>query len=412
MIRTLQKKFVMTAMAAITVLIVFMLGAINIANMVIVGGQIDRTLRVVAEHEGGSGLLPQPDTGMPRPFMDPPKNDYDTFMSSNFFVVRFDRSGAVLSVDVSRTSAVTEAEAEEMACRIYESGDESGRTGRFRYLLGESRSGRGSALVFLDTSVENLSYLRVLLLSGAAGLACWGVMLLLVIFLSRRAIRPIVENMEKQKQFVTNAGHEIKTPLAIIQSNTEALELFQGESKWSRNIKDQTLRLSGLMGNLLALARMDEGTGQAHPADVDLTGLTEAALRGFAQPMEARGLTLRADIQADVVLRADLAQMEQLLSLLLDNAVKYADQGGTVWVSLARLEKKVRLSVQNTCETLPQVPPEKLFDRFYRADAARTQKNGGYGIGLAVARSIAQANGGTLRAEYLPPDRVDFTACF
>ena len=195
MIRTLQKKFVMTAMAAITVLIVFMLGAINIANMVIVGGQIDRTLRVVAEHEGGSGLLPQPDTGMPRPFMDPPKNDYDTFLSSNFFVVRFDRSGAVLSVDVSRTSAVTEAEAEEMACRIYESGDESGRTGRFRYLLGESRSGRGSALVFLDTSVENLSYLRVLLLSGAAGLACWGVMLLLVIFLSRRAIRPIVDNM-------------------------------------------------------------------------------------------------------------------------------------------------------------------------------------------------------------------------
>lgn len=237
-------------------------------------------------------------------------------------------------------------------------------------------------------------------------------MLLLVIFLSRRAIRPIVENMEKQKQFVTNAGHEIKTPLAIIQSNTEALELFQGESKWSRNIKDQTLRLSGLMGNLLALARMDEGTGQAHPTDVDLTGLTEAALRGFAQPMEARGLTLRADIQADVVLRADPAQMEQLLSLLLDNAVKYADQGGTVWVSLARLEKKVRLSEQNTCETLPQVPAEKLFDRFYRADAARTQKNGGYGIGLAVARSIAQANGGTLRAEYLPPDRVDFTACF
>ena len=112
MIPTLQKKFVMTAMAAITVLIVFMLGAINIANMVIVGGQIDRTLRVVAEHEGGSGLLPRPDTSMPRPFMDPPKNDYDTFLSSNFFVVRFDRSGAVLSVDVSRTSAVTEAEAE------------------------------------------------------------------------------------------------------------------------------------------------------------------------------------------------------------------------------------------------------------------------------------------------------------
>ncbi len=412
MIRTLQRKFVVTAMAAITVLIVFLLGGINVANMVLISSQIDRTLRVVAELEGGGGQPPLPEAGAPRPFMDPPKNDYDTFMSANFFVVRFDRDGGVLSEDVPRTSAVTEEAAEELACRIYADGDESGRSGRFRYLLGQSRSGRGSALVFLDTSAETRAYVRMLLLSGAAGLACWGAMLVLVIFLSRRAIRPIGENMEKQKQFVTNAGHEIKTPLAIIQSNTEALELFQGESKWSRNIKEQTRRLSGLMGNLLALARMDEGAGQVQPVDVDLSGLVEEALRSFAQPMEARDLTLRADIQAEVLLRADPGQMEQLLSLLLDNAVKYADQGGTLWVSLAGLEGKVRLSVQNTCGSLPQVPPERLFDRFYRADAARTQKTGGCGIGLAVARSIAQANGGTLRAAYLPPDRVDFTACF
>ena len=286
------------------------------------------------------------------------------------------------------------------------------KDGRFRYLLGQSRTGQGSAMVFLDTSGENLSYVRVLLLSGAAGLVCWSVMLVLVIFLSRRAIRPFEENMERQKQFVTNAGHEIKTPLAIIQSNTEALELYSGESKWSRNIREQTARLSGLMGDLLTLARMDEGAGRAEPADVAFSGLAEAALRSFAQPMEDRGITLRADIQPGLRLRADPAQMEQLLSILLDNAVKYTDQGGTVWVSLRRQEKKVRLSVQNTCEVLPEAPPEKLFDRFYRADAARTQRTGGCGIGLAVARSIAQANRGTLRAEYLPPDRVCFTACF
>lgn len=413
MTRTLQKKFVVTAMAAITVLIVFLLGVINGFNMVIVGNQIERTLRVVAEHEGGGEALPPlPDTGAPRPFTDPPKNDYDTVMSSNFFVVRFDPGGNVVSVDVSRTSVVTEEEAEAMALRIYESGEDSGKTGRFRYLLGQSRTGQGSAMVFLDTSGENLSYVRVLLLSGAAGLVCWGVMLVLVIFLSRRAIRPFVENMERQKQFVTNAGHEIKTPLAIIQSNTEAMELYNGESKWSRNIREQTARLSGLMGDLLTLARMDEGAGRAEPADVAFSGLAEAALRSFAQPMEARGITLRADIQPGLRLRADPAQMEQLLSILLDNAVKYTDQGGTVWVSLRRQEKKVRLSVQNTCEVLPEAPPEKLFDRFYRADAARTQRTGGCGIGLAVARSIAQANRGTLRAEYLPPDRVCFTACF
>ena len=413
MIRTLQRKFVFTAMAAITVLILFLLGAINGANAVIVSGQIDRTLEIVAQHESGGGVqLPPPEAGIPRLFLDGPKNDYDTVLSSNFFTVRFDESGNIVRTDVSRTSVVTEEEAEALAEKIRAEGGTGGRSGRFRYLLEEGPGGWGSVLVFLDTSGERGASLRVLLLSGAVGLACWGAMLALVMVLSRRAIRPIVENMERQKQFVTNAGHEIKTPLAIIQSNTEAMELYNGETKWSRNIKDQTVRLSGLMADLLALARMDEGAGQTHPADLDLTALAEEALRGFAQPMEARGLTLRADIQPGTRLFADRTQLEQLLSILLDNAVKYAAQGGAVWVRLERGDRRVHLSVRNTCEHLPDAPPEKLFDRFYRSDAARTQKTGGYGIGLAVARSIAQANRGSLRAEYLPPDQICFTAVF
>ena len=136
------------------------------------------------------------------------------------------------------------------------------------------------------------------------------------------------------------------------------------------------------------------------------------AVWSFSQPVEVRRITLQVDLQPEIRLRADPTQMEQLLSILLDNAVKYTNQRGTIWISLRREDKRVRFSVQNTCETLPDAPPEKLFDRFYRSDAARTQKTGGYGIGLAVAQSIAAANRGTLRAEYLPPDRIRFTALF
>lgn len=410
MTRTLQKRFVVTAMAAISVLILLLLGAINAANFVIVGNQIDRNLQMIADREmGGEAQLPSNDPP-PRHFLDPPKNAYDTVLSSNYFVVRYDSNGNITNVDVSRTSSISEDDARGRAALAYVRGNESGRDGRFRYLA--QTSPMGTTIVFLDTSGERFSYLRILLLSAGVGAVCWGLMLALVVFLSRRAIRPMEENIQRQKQFVTNAGHEIKTPLAIIQSNAEALELYQGESKWSRNIKEQTQRLDGLMKNLLTLARMDEGAGTAQPEDLPLSQMVEERVGDFLQPMEGRGITLQQEIQPDLTLRGDRAQVEQLLSTLLDNCVKYTDEGGTVWVRLKREGRQLSLSVENTCTELPNVPPEKLFDRFYRGDTARTQKSGGYGIGLAVARSLAQANGGRLQAQYRTPNRICFETTF
>lgn len=410
MTRTLQKRFVVTAMAAISILLLLLLGAINVANFIMTGNQIDRNLQMIAARENGGEAAPPWEDVPPRRFLEPPKNAYDTVLSSNYFVVRYDPNGNITEIDVSRTSTVSEDDARGRAALAYVRGRESGRDGRFRYLLQISPA--GSTIIFLDTSVERFSYLRILLLSTGIGAVCWGLMLALVMFLSRRAIRPIQENIQRQKQFVTNAGHEIKTPLAIIQSNAEALELYQGESKWSRNIKEQTQRLDGLMKNLLTLARMDEGAGTAKPEELSLSRMAQERTQEFLQPLESRNITLEREIQPDLILWADRAQMEQLFSILLDNCVKYTDPGGTVWVRLRQEGKKLRLTVENTCSALPEVPPEKLFDRFVRGDSARTQKAGGYGIGLAVARSLAQANGGSLRAHYFPPNRICFEAIF
>lgn len=167
---------------------------------------------------------------------------------------------------------------------------------------------------------------------------------------------------------------------AAISEAVVDMELYLGESKWSRNIKEQTRRLSGLMQDLLTLARMDEGAAPAQKAALSLSGLAEQALEPFLQPMEAQGIALERDIQPEVSLTADPAQLEQLLSLLLDNAVKYTGPGGRIRLSVKQEGKRARLCLENTCPQLPTVPPEKLFDRFYRGDAARTQKEGGYGI--------------------------------
>lgn len=422
MIKTLQKKFVITAMIAVTVLMLLMLGAINIGNMVIVSGQVNRTLLMISKNEGNVGNLrperkdmsqkefPEADFGGPK--LGGPKNDYDTFMSSNFFVVRFNTEGDIVYTDVSRTSTISESEAGELAEAVYNGEKTKGKSGKFRYLKSETRIMDETSIVFLDTSNEIFSYLRVLLLSAAIGIMCWGLMLIFVILLSRRAIRPIAENIERQKQFVTNAGHEIKTPLAIIQSNTEAMELYGGENKWSRNIKEQTVRLDGLMKKLLLLSRMEESAGQGNPSDFSFSGLLSDMTQDFAPMMEKKNIVFTAGIQPDIFLHADKGHMEQLVSILLDNAVKYAKEGGEIKIALKKSEKEVKLQVQNTCESLPKVAPEKLFDRFYRGDSARTQKSGGYGIGLSMARSIAETNKCSIACEYAKPDWVRFIVIF
>lgn len=401
---SLQKKFVRTAMVAVTVLIVLMLGAINVANILMVDRQLEKDLLMLAEHEGGPSPQPTaPHQNMGRA----PDAARDTFLSARFFLVRFDPAGEIILVDISRVASLTEADALQLARRAYDSGDGQGRAGRFRYVLRQSRTAPGTVAVFLDTAGERRSYGQVLLLSVGIGAVCWAGMLLLVRLLSHRAIRPIEENMRRQKEFITNAGHEIKTPLAIIQANTEAMELYGGENKYSRNIRTQITRLTGLTNGLLSLARMEEGTAVEF-ARVAFSQLVEENVEAFRQPLERKGLSLRVDVAPKIHVCGNRDQLSQLLSVLLDNAVKYAHSGGEVQLRLLHTDRFALLSLSNAVERLPDVPAEKLFDRFYRADDARTQRTGGYGIGLSAARAIVQNHGGTLTACYEGHDRIRF----
>ena len=164
---------------------------------------------------------------------------------------------------------------------------------------------------------------------------------------------------------------------------------------------------------LLMLARMDEGGGHAAAVDFSMSDLVEETKNSFMQPMESKCIALQSCIAPNILLHAEKEQIEQLLCILLENAVKYTDTQGTIWIRLQRQEKTVELAIENTCSSPPPVPPDKLFDRFYRGDAARTQKSGGYGIGLSVARAIVSVNGGTLHAVYQQdPVRICFQACF
>lgn len=414
--KTLQKKFVITAMAAISVLLLILLGAINGLNFWQTDRQTDRLLETLTRQAAAAprsepGMLPFPDMSgkrEPGDFFSPPVTE-DHAMSARYFCVWFDREGSVARTDIGRISSVSGEEAKEYAEKIYEQGKESGRLNRFEYRRMPARDGQGELLLFLDTSAQRYALLLVLALSAGIGILCWFGMLLLVILLSNKAILPIARNLEKQKQFVTDAGHEIKTPLAIIMANTEAMELCGGETKWSRNIKAQTARLGGLMQNLLVLARLDEGVGELPASDFSMSRLLEEALPTFCESAALKNVMIEAKIGQGIELHSNRENLLRLVSILLDNAVKYVPKGGEIAVTLKRQGRETLLQVENDCEELPVDEPEKLFDRFYRGDSARTQKSGGYGIGLSAAQAIVENCRGEIRAEYRGDSRIVFT---
>ena len=331
-------------------------------------------------------------------------------MSAVFFVVRFGETGEINYVDVSRISSVSEEEAKELALLAYKK-DVSGTIDKFKYTSTVTNRSDGTVYIFLDTSSEYLSIARIVVLSFVMGIICWVLMLLLVTFLSQKAIRPIAENIQKQRQFVTDAGHELKTPLAIILANTDAMELHNGENKWSKNIRSQTLRLNGLMQNLLTLARADEDKQVMDTEHFDLSDLVVTAVAAFEEPMRIKQLNLQQDICDNSVICANKEQISNLLSILIDNAVKYSPASGTITIYLTDHGKQVELYVENSCEILPPCDPEQLFDRFYRADMARTQKSGGYGIGLSAAKTIVEDHHGTIEARYLSENKIAFIVC-
>ncbi|QWT51871.1 sensor histidine kinase [Eubacterium sp. MSJ-33] len=451
MVKTLQKKFIITAMIAITVLLVVTLGAVNVFNISRLRNEMNNTLTMLVENDGmrpgdnagnpqlatvTDGMpeppvtggadqnqmeLPVPETGATdnqpeppeakddkRPNLFNPEISEDMAMAARYFLVRFDMDGKIVYTDVNNISSVDEETANAYASEVYASGKTSGKKEEFRYRVQSSKDGRGTNIVFLNVGSDRQSMLAVLLISSLIFVVGWGLMLLLVIALSKRAIRPIAENLEKQKQFVTDAGHEIKTPLAIILANTEAMELHNGESKWSKNIRKQTERLSGLMKNLLTLARMEEGTAPVVMTDLDMSKLTKEVADSFVESAKLKKIELQTKIASDIKLHANREEMTQLLTILLDNAIKYSIEQADIVLTLAKRGKEVMLSCENTCEKLPDVEADRLFDRFYRSDAARTQKSGGYGIGLSVARAIVQNHKGKISAEYKDGNRIVF----
>ena len=233
-------------------------------------------------------------------------------------------------------------------------------------------------------------------------------MLLLVVLLSRRAIDPVVRSAQQQKQFITDASHELKTPITVITTSLKVLEMDVGKRKWIDKALGQTEKLTSLVNSLVSLSRMDEEESPLHMEDFPISGTVAETAESFRDFALTRGHTLELSIAPDLTYRGDEYAVRQLVSILLDNAVKYALPDTPIALSLEKSRRGVVLRTANHCDTSQPIDTTKLFDRFYRADPSRS-KSQGFGIGLSLARSITEGHHGAITAK-LTGDRITFRA--
>lgn len=400
MIKKLQRKFVAVAMLSLFIVLLIIIGTVNILNYGRMADDAQRTINILKENDGS---FPKPDMK--------PGHGKDMFKGmspeapyeSRYFSVLMDGSGNVSTIDTGKIAGTDTDEAAEYAKKVSECGRTSGFMGQYRF--GVKDKDNGKLIIFLYCGRELSNFRAVLLISVGISFAGMLAVFLLLIFFSGRIVKPVSESYEKQKRFITDAGHEIKTPLTIIDADAELVALDCGENEWLEDIKKQTKRLTALTNDLIYLAKMEEGQKNSTKIEFPLSDVVEETVESFRARAVNENKKLDMDIQPEITYCGDEKAIRQLVSILVDNAVKYSDGTKSISVKLegqggtSKLSKGFRLQVFNSCEHIEPESVKHLFDRFYRAEQSRNSQTGGYGIGLSVAKAVVNAHRGKITAD-------------
>ncbi len=387
MIARFRRRFVLVCMLSVASVLIVILAVVNVMNMRTQAAHADRVLNFLAQNNGTF------------PTAQPPVKDHrpgeelgpETQFTTRFFTVTFADDGTVAATDVSYVAAIDQQEAETLADRVYTSGKTSGWIGVYRYRVD------GSLVIFVDASNEKANVQQLLVASCAITASALLVIFLLMVIFSRIASRPVSESLRKQRQFITDASHELKTPLTIISANAEIIDMNFGENEWSRGIEKQTARMTRLIQNLIELTRIDEGGQKQITTRFNLSDAVYDTAMTFAMPAARKNMTVSVDATPEVYAQGEEAAARQLVAILMDNAIKHAGMPGEIDVRLVRTGKYACLTVVNPCENAAAIQTDHVFDRFYRANGARTG-DGSYGIGLSIAKSIVDSMKGRIAA--------------
>ena len=400
MIRKLRRKFIWIAMVSMIFVLGTIVAVINVLNYQKTDKYSDKIIALLTDNEGG----------FPKDFpFRPNQGDGmtpETPFEARFFTVMIDKNGKIVFSRTEQIAAITPETAENYAKSLYEDGKTTGMYDDYKYRAKETDE--GTLYIFLDCTREMNSFRNFLQTSILISLGGLAVVFILIIIFSHIALKPVEESYQKQKHFITNASHDIKTPLTIINAGAEVIELEHGEGEWTKEIKKQTQRLTALTDKLVFLSRMDEENYQIEKREFNLSELLSEAIEPYESMGEAKGFSFSLNCQSGIYYKGNEEMLSQTVALIMDNAMKYTNINGTITVSLKKTVKGIEICFKNTTDDINIGNHNEIFERFYRADKSRNSKTGGHGIGLSVVKAIITAHKGKISAHSTDGRSMEF----
>ena len=392
MIKRLKIKYIALTLSSLLILLAFIVTGMNLLNYNAVVDEADKTLSLLSQNKGE---FPAFDENMDNWL--PPNMSPEIPFESRFFSVFVDSSGNVISAVTTQIYSVDNKTAAEYATDALNKGADRGFEGNYRYVITSEKNGK--LIAFLDCGRKLDLYHDFVLYSILMAVAGYIVIAVLVIFFVSRFIRPVAESYEKQKRFITDAGHEIKTPLTIISANVDVLKMDIGENECLDDITNQTKRLADLTNDLVYLARMEESDQSVQMIEFPVSDIVSETAAPFKTLAKAQNKELLCQIQPLLTLCGNDKAISQLVSILLDNAIKYSPENSEIKLELEKQGRKLILTVGNpSAVPISEEDLHLVFDRFYRADPSRNSETGGHGIGLSMAQAIVTAHKGKISA--------------
>jgi len=413
-IKKLRHKFVWTATVSFVGVMVVMFLIIYSVNVVTTMRQVSYTFEYLYEHDGeitvDDNINEEELMKEIRPedrnfFIQAAQDLLNTGFSSTefiysirYFSVTYNSDNQPVKVVSKHMAMVDDTRAVKIADKALKSSDDSGNYDGMMYQ--KKKVGNNTLVIFVDVSGQFANVRRIGSILVAITLI--GSILALIVFrlISGRVIRPEIEAAEQQKRFITNAGHELKTPLAVIRANTELEMMMHGEDEWNLSTMNQVDRMTGLIRDLVLVAKAEEQEDKKELSVIDASETVKKAVDDFSSVAEKNGIKLAQEIADSVSLKMNPDLLTQLTVILTDNAVKYCDKDGTVTVKLVQKGKGIRLAVSNNYAEGGGVDYSKFFDRFYRKDESHNIDKGGYGIGLSIAEGIVSKYNGSINVSW------------